>query len=68
VQPQTPADAAGMQEGDIIRKVNDTTVSTAEQLSGVLRALAPGTKVTITVDRSGTEKVFELTLAERPSN
>lgn len=68
VQPQTPADAAGIQEGDIIRKVNDTTVATAEQLSAVLRALAPGTKVTITVDRNGTEKVFQLTLAERPQN
>ena len=68
VQPQTPADAAGIQEGDIIRKVNDTTVATAEQLSAVLRSLAPGTKVTITVDRKGTEKVFQLTLAERPTN
>jgi len=68
VQPQTPADAAGIKEGDIILKVNDTTVSTAEQLSAVLRALAPGTKVSITVSRSGAEKVFELTLAERPTN
>ena len=68
VQPQTPADAAGIEEGDIILKVNDTTVSTAEQLSAVLRALAPGTKVSITVSRDGAEKVFELTLAERPAN
>jgi putative serine protease PepD len=68
VQPDTPASAAGIQEGDIITKVNDTTVSTAEQLSAVLRALAPGTKVSITVSRGGTDKVIELTLAERPTN
>ena len=68
VQPDTPASAAGIQEGDIITKVNETAVSTAEQLSAVLRALAPGTKVSITVSRGGTDKVIELTLAERPTN
>jgi putative serine protease PepD len=68
VQPSTPAASAGIQPGDVITKVNDTAVSTANQLSTVLRSLAPGTKVTITVSRSGTQKVFTLTLAERPAN
>lgn len=68
VQPDTPASGAGIQEGDIITAVNGTTVSTAEQLSAVLRSLAPGTDVTITVSRDGTDEVFQLTLGERPTD
>ena len=68
VQPSTPAAVAGIQAGDVITAVNNTKVATANQLSVLLRSLAPGTKVTITVSRGGTEKVFSLTLAERPSN
>jgi putative serine protease PepD len=68
VQPDTPASKAGLQEGDIITRVNDTEVSTAEQLSSVLQSLAPGTEVSITVSRDGAPKVFELTLAQRPTN
>jgi putative serine protease PepD len=68
VQPSTPADEAGIQPGDIIAKVNDTTVSTAEQLSTVLRSMSPGTQVNITVSRDGAVKVIPLTLAQRPAN
>ncbi len=68
VQPDTPASEAGLEEGDIITKVNDSAVSTAEQLSSVLQSLAPGTKVSITVSRDGAPQVFELTLAQRPTN
>ena len=68
VQPSTPAANAGIEVGDVITKVNNTTVSTTNQLATLLRSLTPGTKVTITVSRDGTEKVFSLTLAERPSN
>ncbi len=68
VQPSTPAATAGIQPGDVITKVNDTSVSTAERLSTVLRAMAPGTKVDITLSRNGATKVVTLTLAERPTN
>jgi putative serine protease PepD len=68
VQPSTPAATAGIQPGDVITKVNETAVSTANQLSVVLRSLAPGTKVTLTVTRAGAEKLFTLTLAQRPAN
>ena len=68
MQPSTPAATAGIQPGDVITKVNETAVSTANQLAVVLRSLAPGTKVTITVSRAGADKVFTLTLAQRPAN
>ena len=67
VEDGTPASAAGIQPGDIIIKVNDTTVNTGDQLSKVLRSQPPGTEVRITVLRDGTTRVFGLTLATRPS-
>lgn len=67
VEDGTPAAEAGIEAGDIIVKVNDTTVNTADQLGKVLRSLPPGTEVRITVDRNGTTRVFGLTLATRPN-
>lgn len=68
VQPNTPADAAGILEGDIIQSVDGTPTSTTDQLSTVLRGLKPGTKVTIVVVRDGSPTSIELTLAARPTN
>jgi putative serine protease PepD len=68
VQPNTPASGAGVEAGDVILTVNGTNVSTAEQLSVVLRALAPGTEVEIVVKRNGAEQTITLTLAERPTD
>jgi len=66
VQPGTPADAAGIRAGDVLRTVNGTQVRTSNQLSTVLRDLAPGTAATIVVDRGGTEVTVDLVLAQRP--
>ena len=66
VQPGTPADTAGIRAGDVLRTVNGTKVRTTNQLSTVLRDLAPGTAATIVVDRDGTEVTVDLVLAQRP--
>lgn len=66
VQPGTPAAAAGIRAGDVLRTVNGTQVRTSNQLSTVLRDLAPGTAATIVVDRGGTEVTVDLVLAQRP--
>jgi putative serine protease PepD len=68
VQDGTPAADVGIKVGDIITKVGETTVATANQLSTVLRGTVPGAKVTVTVLRDGVSKSFQVTLAERPSN
>ncbi len=68
VQDGTPAADVGIKAGDIITKVGDSTVATANQLSTVLRGTSPGATVTVTVERDGKAKTFEVTLAERPSN
>lgn len=66
VQADTPAATVGIKAGDIIEKVGDTEVATANQLATVLRSTTPGTTVTVTVERNGKSMPFEVTLAERP--
>ena len=68
VEAGTPADSAGIREGDIIKSVAGTSTSTTDQLSTVLRGLKPGTKVTIVVDRNGSSISIDLKLAARPNN
>ena len=66
VQDGTPAAQVGIKAGDIITKVGDATVATANQLSTVLRGTSPGASVTGTVERNGASISFDVTLAERP--
>jgi serine protease Do len=66
-QPNGPATKAGIRAGDVITKVNNDEVKDARDLAKKIGNLAPGTNVRITVLRGGSEKVFDLTLGELPS-
>lgn len=68
VQDGTPAAEVGIKAGDIITKVGDATVATANQLSTVLRGTKPGSTVGVTVERNGKSRTFQVTLAARPTN
>jgi serine protease Do len=59
----SPADKAGVQDKDIIRKVNDATVGDAAGLSTLLGQYTPGTKVTLTILRAGKTLTLDVTLA-----
>lgn len=60
----SPADKAGMYQGDIITKFNDSEIKTMEALQNKLAYTAAGTKVTITVQRmeNGEYKEVELSV------
>jgi serine protease Do len=62
----SPAANAGIQTGDVIRSVNDTTVKGADDLARKIAAMAPGTQVTINVLRDGEQKNLTLTLGKMP--
>jgi len=57
----SPAMEAGIQAGDVITKVNDASVKTADEFSKAIRAIAMGETYTITVKRQSGEEYKELT-------
>lgn len=63
----SPADKAGLQEKDIIVKVDDTTVDENHSLPSLLGRHAVGDKVTLTVERDGKQITKEVTLEEAPA-
>lgn len=66
VEPNGPADAAGILVGDILTGIGDTGVERAEDLQESLDSLAIGTSVTIRYVRGGAVKQSALTIGERP--
>jgi S1-C subfamily serine protease len=64
---QSPAQKAGLQQGDIIIAVNGTEVDTDQDLSGALLSLAPGTQIKLTVARGSGQRQVNVTLGERPA-
>jgi S1-C subfamily serine protease len=67
VQEGSPADEAGIREGDVITALGDRRVESAEDLLGALRAQRPGDRVDVTVDRNGESQTLQITLASPPT-
>ncbi|MEU6413165.1 trypsin-like peptidase domain-containing protein [Microbispora sp. NPDC046933] len=63
----SPAEKAGLKEGDLITKINDKLVDSAEALVGTIRSSRPGDKVTVTFTRDGKETTITTALAEQSS-
>ncbi len=66
VTPDSPADKAGLQEGDVITALNGEAVADANRLTLAVTAVAPGTKVTLDVLRKGKPEQLTATTGERP--
>ena len=66
--PGSPADKAGIQDGDIIVKVNDQAIDGDHPLDATLSEYAPGDTVTIQVLRDGQTLSVQLTLGTRPAD
>jgi len=65
VDPNTPAEAAGMAEGDIITRMDDQEIRTVEELRAVLATFEVGEEVVITVGRNGEGLEWRVTLGRR---
>ncbi len=65
VQPDTPADVAGLKTYDVIRKVNDKEIANASELVRTISSYPPGDTVTLEIWRDRRSIEVEVTLTER---
>ena len=63
VQPESPAEKAGIEVGDVIRGVDGTAINQASDLPPIIGNMAPGTRVRLEVFREGRNRNFDVTLA-----
>ncbi len=64
--PKAPAIKSGLQIGDIIIKVNNQTMSNANQLRNYIAWIPVGSNITVHVLRNETEMAFNVTTVLRP--
>jgi S1-C subfamily serine protease len=59
VAPGSPAEAAGLREGDVIVAMNGRQVAGLKGLSDILKSLSPGDRISVTFLRDGRERTAE---------
>jgi membrane-associated protease RseP (regulator of RpoE activity) len=69
VLPNTPAERAGLQPGDVIMAVDGQQIGAGQSLSDLIQAYNPGDRVVLTVRRAGSERLrVDVQLVESPTN
>ena len=63
--PNSPAAQAGIQAGDIVQKINDTPVTSADQMSTLVKANV-GQPISIALDRNGQVTTLQATPRTNP--
>ena len=64
----TPADAAGLQPGDVIQRVNGRDVTTNTEAIDAIRAAKPGQTIALQVWSGGVKKLVNVKVTERPAD
>jgi membrane-associated protease RseP (regulator of RpoE activity) len=67
VAAESPAEKAGIQRGDVVLRVAGQAVTSASEVTGRVRAMAPGETAVIALWREGREVTVRARLGERPS-
>src|SRR6202162_2261229 len=65
VVPDGPAAAAGVQQNDILKMLNDQILTEPDQLSKLVRSFSEGTTVTLTILRKGKEEKIGVKLSKK---
>lgn len=58
------AEKAGLEDGDVLMKINDTPIMDYEDITDFMAYTKPGEKLTVTYRRDGAEKNAEILLSE----
>jgi serine protease Do len=64
IEEDSPAERAGVKEGDVVQKVNGISVDNATSLSTKIATISPGDKVKLSVLREGKQKTLNVVLGE----
>lgn len=67
VIPESPADVAGIEEGDIITRLDGEDINSTNSLSKFLAKKEVGDIVNVTVNRDGRDLTLQMTLQEAPA-
>ncbi|HEV7758029.1 MAG TPA: trypsin-like peptidase domain-containing protein [Acidimicrobiales bacterium] len=67
VEAGSPAEDAGIEQGDVLRSIDDEPVRDAASVTAAIRSHDPGDKVALVVERDGDEKLLTATLGKFPT-
>jgi S1-C subfamily serine protease len=65
VNPGSPAEQAGLREGDVLVALNDQPIGTLKHYADLLRELEPGDVVRISFKRDGALRAIETRVVQR---
>ena len=65
VGEKSPAQVAGLKEGDIILKFNDKPLAKREEMQDLLKEMSSGDEVVLELERDGKKETITLNLGER---
>ena len=67
VQTASPAQQAGIKNGDVIKSIGGKQVQTSDDLAAIIAGYKPGDKVQVQLTRGGSQKTVEVTLGTQPT-
>src|SRR6516165_9042407 len=68
VEPGSPAEKAGLKEGDVLVKVGKTEVTDAASVIKAVQGSKPGDKLDVVIKRDGKEQTIEVTVGKKPDD
>ena len=68
ITPDSPADKAGLQSGDIITHLNNKPIKDGRALQFAVAAIRPGDTATATIIRDGKTKKIDITVGNQPGD
>lgn len=66
VSTGTPAAAAGLQQGDIVRTIDGAPITTGDGMRDILSSTPPGGSLRLAIDRGGQQLTIDATLIQNP--